>query len=92
MEYVSLDEQTALASAKEDPHGFIESLANKPTVLDEFQYAPQLVKAIKLISDQLPLMNVGDSFLLVQPISSAPPRPRMHCRDIWPEWNCTHCL
>ena len=63
MEYVSLDEQTALASAKEDPHGFIESLANKPTVLDEFQYAPQLVKAIKLVSDQLPPNERGRFFL-----------------------------
>ncbi len=63
MEYVSLDEQTALASAKRDPHGFIESLANKPMVLDEFQYAPQLVKAIKLVSDQLPPNERGRFFL-----------------------------
>jgi len=60
---VSLDEQTALASAKDDPHGFIESLANKPIVLDEFQYAPQLVKAIKLVSDQLPPHERGRFFL-----------------------------
>ncbi len=63
MEYVSLDEQTTLASANDDPHGFIDSLANKPMVLDEFQYAPQLVKAIKLVSDQLPPHERGRFFL-----------------------------
>ena len=47
MRYVSLDEQTALASARSDPHGFIDSFTGKPVVLDEFQYAPELITAIK---------------------------------------------
>ena len=63
MEYVSLDDQTAFASANDDPHGFIDSLASKPMVLDEFQYAPQLVKAIKLVSDQLGPHERGRFFL-----------------------------
>ena len=53
MHYVSLDEQTAFASARTDPQGFIDSLAGQPVVLNEFQYAPELIRAIKLASDGL---------------------------------------
>jgi predicted AAA+ superfamily ATPase len=63
MHYVSLDEQTALASAKNDPHGFIESFTGKPVVLDEFQQAPELITAIKLASDQLQPNERGRFFL-----------------------------
>lgn len=63
MHYISLDEQTAFASAQNDPQGFIDSLADQPVVLDEFQYAPELVKAIKLASDQLSPQERGRFFL-----------------------------
>ena len=63
MRYISLDEQTAFASAQNDPQGFIDSLADQPVVLDEFQYAPELVKAIKLASDQLSPQERGRFFL-----------------------------
>ncbi|MEA3548962.1 MAG: ATP-binding protein [Thermodesulfobacteriota bacterium] len=63
MLYISLDEQTAFASAQNDPQGFIDSLSNRPVVLDEFQYAPELVKAIKLASDQLSPQERGRFFL-----------------------------
>ena len=63
MHYVSLDEQTALASAQSDPHGFIDSFTGKPVVLDEFQYAPELITAIKLASDQLQPHERGRFFL-----------------------------
>ncbi len=63
MQYISLDDKTALASARYDPHGFIDSLKEQPVVLDEFQYAPELVKAIKLVSDLLPLYERGRFFL-----------------------------
>ncbi len=63
MLYISLDEQTAFASAQNDPQGFIDSLADRPVVLDEFQYAPELVKAIKLASDQLSPQERGRFFL-----------------------------
>ena len=63
MHYVSLDEQTVLASAQSDPHGFIDSFAGKPVVLDEFQYAPELITAIKLVSDQLQPYERGRFFL-----------------------------
>ncbi len=62
MHYVSLDEQTALASAQSDPHGFIDSFT-KPVVLDEFQYVPELITAIKLVSDQLQSDERGRFFL-----------------------------
>jgi len=63
MKYISLDEQTALESALSDPQGFIDSLMNHPIVLDEFQYAPGLVAAIKLVSDQLKPDEKGRFFL-----------------------------
>ena len=53
MEYITLDDQSALASAQSDPHGFVRSLGRKSAVLDEFQYAPTLIAAIKEISDNL---------------------------------------
>ena len=63
MQYISLDEQTAFASAQNDPQGFIDSLARQPVVLDEFQYAPELIRAIKLASDQLSPQECGRFFL-----------------------------
>ena len=53
MGYITLDDQTTLASAESDPHGFIRSLGSKRVVLDEFQYAPGLIPAIKEASDKL---------------------------------------
>jgi predicted AAA+ superfamily ATPase len=63
MQYISLDEQTAFASAQNDPQGFIDSLANQPVVLDEFQYAPELIRAIKLASGTLSPQERGRFFL-----------------------------
>lgn len=63
MRYISLDEQTTLASAQSDPHGFIDSFAEQPIVLDEFQYAPELISAIKLVSDQFQPSERGRYFL-----------------------------
>lgn len=63
MHYISLDEQTVLASAQSDPHGFIDSFTSKPVVIDEFQYAPELITAIKLVSDQLQPHERGRFFL-----------------------------
>jgi hypothetical protein len=53
MVYLSLDEPSVLASAKSDPSGFIESLGPTPIVIDEFQYVPELVSVVKLVSDRL---------------------------------------
>ena len=48
--YYTLDDTALLASAQSDPHGLLASLP-RPLVLDEFQAAPDLINAIKMISD-----------------------------------------
>jgi uncharacterized protein len=61
--YISFDNQTILQAAQNDPIGFINSLHDKKVVLDEFQYIPELIPAIKHASDNLPT-NVKGKFLL----------------------------
>ena len=63
MEYINLDDSAALASAHNDPHGFIQSFENKKIIIDEFQYAPELVPAIKEASDKLKPNYKGKFFL-----------------------------
>ncbi len=63
LEYISFDNQTIRQSAQQDPIGFIDSLHDKKVVLDEFQYIPELIPAIKQASDLLP-PNVKGKFLL----------------------------
>jgi uncharacterized protein len=63
MAYFSLDEPSVLASARSDPYGFIEALGSQNIVIDEFQYVPELVSVVKLVSDQLPAGQRG-RFLL----------------------------
>jgi len=53
MGFITLDDQATLASVESDPHGFIRSLGSERVVLDEFQYAPGLIPAIKEASDLL---------------------------------------
>lgn len=47
MDYITLDNHTTLAAVQNDPHGFIQSMSEKNVILDEFQYAPELIYAIK---------------------------------------------
>jgi len=63
LEYVTFDNQTTLLSARQDPTGFIDSFKNKKVILDEFQYIPELVPAIKQASDDLSPQERG-KFLL----------------------------
>ncbi len=63
MAYFSLDEPSVLASARSDPSGFLESIGSNTAVIDEFQYVPELVGVIKLMSDQFPAGQRG-RFLL----------------------------
>ncbi len=63
MDYVSLDDSAALASAKNDPFGFIQTFEHKKIIIDEFQYAPELVPAIKEASDKLTANFKGKFFL-----------------------------
>lgn len=62
-EYISFDNQNILQSAQNDPIGFIDSFKNKKLILDEFQYIPELIPAIKQASDNLPTNEKG-KFLL----------------------------
>jgi predicted AAA+ superfamily ATPase len=50
MGYYTLDDAALLASAESDPQGLLASLP-KPMVLDEFQMAPGLIGAVKMVSD-----------------------------------------
>ena len=48
--YISLDDETVLTAARNDPAGFIRPLDR--VILDEVQRAPELLRAIKLSVDQ----------------------------------------
>lgn len=50
MGYYTLDDDALAASAASDPGGLLAALP-KPLVLDEFQMAPNLIGAIKMVSD-----------------------------------------
>ena len=63
LDYFTLDDQATMAAAESDPHGFVRSLGRKRVVLDEFQYAPALIPAIKEASDRLE-PNERGKFLL----------------------------
>ena len=63
MAYITLDDQSAFESIESDPHGFVRALRSTRVVLDEFQYAPSLLPAIKEASDRLAPHEKG-KFLL----------------------------
>lgn len=63
MKYLTLDDQAVYAAVKNDPHGFINSFDEENIILDEFQYSPNLIPAIKKCSDELGIKHKG-KFLL----------------------------
>ena len=63
LRYVSLDDQATRAAVESDPHGYIRSLREERVVIDEFQYVPALIPAIKEASDRLTPAQRG-KFLL----------------------------
>lgn len=63
LEYITFDNQTIMKSAQSDPIGFLRSFEEQKLIFDEFQYIPELVPAIKQISDNLPINQKG-KFLL----------------------------
>lgn len=63
LKYLIFDNQTILESAQNDPIGFISSFKDEKLILDEFQYIPELIPAIKEASDNLPADEKG-KFLL----------------------------
>ncbi len=63
MRYITLDDQSVLATASFDPRGFVQSLGAENVVLDEFQNARGLIPAVKEVSDAL-LPGERGKFLL----------------------------
>lgn len=57
--YVSLDDLSVRALALEDPEMFLEKY-KFPLIIDEFQYAPDLLSYIKIIVDKKRLENLKD--------------------------------
>lgn len=69
--YVTFDDLSAVAAAKEDPAGFIRRLP-KPVVLDEIQMVPEVFRAIKQDIDESRLDDQRPSngrFLLTGSVS-----------------------
>ncbi len=62
-QYITLDEQALRDSATSDPEGFIDAYEGEDVCIDEVQYIPDLVLAIKQVSDLLPPQQKG-KFLL----------------------------
>lgn len=62
MEFINLDDRTIREAATIDPHGLIRSFKG-PVVIDEFRYVPDLVRAVKEVSDSLGASQRG-RFLL----------------------------
>lgn len=63
MQYLTLDDKAILSAVENDPQSFIQSFEKQSIILDEFQYSPELVPAIKQTSDQLGNKRKG-KFLL----------------------------
>ena len=59
--YYTMDDETILKAAKEDPLTFAKQLAKSPAVIDEIQMAIELVKALKIVVDE---ENRNGMFLL----------------------------
>lgn len=85
--YLTLDDITLLASAKEDPTAFIEAARGK-TVIDEIQRAPELFLAIKKQVDEnrTPgrFLLTGSADVLALPKISESLAGRMEIHTLWP--------
>ena len=61
MDYLTLDDPAKLALAKQDPNNFLKFYASKPLIIDEIQFAPELIPYIKTRVDE---NNEKGQFLL----------------------------
>lgn len=61
LKYYTMDDETILKAAQDDPITFAKQLGNVPCVIDEVQMAPELVKALKMVVDE---ENKNGMFLL----------------------------
>ena len=85
--YVTLDDATTLAAARNDPTAFLEGLADF-AVIDEVQYAPELFPAIKLRVDRRrrpgQLLLTGSANVLTLPRLSESLAGRMEIISLFP--------
>lgn len=85
--YVTLDDATVLAAAREDPTGFLAGL-DKPLILDEVQRAPELFLAIKAEVDRHRqpgrFLLTGSADVLLLPKLSESLVGRMEILTLWP--------
>jgi predicted AAA+ superfamily ATPase len=85
--YISLDDQVAADTAREDPRGFIAE-AQGPTVIDEVQRAPGLLLAIKERLDRNQargqFLLTGSANLLTLPTIADALPGRLEYVNLWP--------
>ncbi|HEV3042005.1 MAG TPA: ATP-binding protein [Candidatus Angelobacter sp.] len=84
--YISLDDDTALAAARNDPAGFVRGLNS--AVIDEVQRAPNILRAIKntVDNDRRPgrFLLTGSADILMLPTISESLAGRMEIIDLLP--------
>lgn len=85
--YLTLDDAAVLATARQDPQGFIEGLAG-PVIIDEFQRVPELAMAIKgsIDKDRAPgrFFLTGSSNVLMLPKIADYLVGRAEIHTLWP--------
>lgn len=86
-EYVTLDDPTQLAGARNDPVAFVERFAG-PVILDEIQRAPELLLPIKAAvdRDRRPgrFLLTGSANVLFVPAVAEALAGRMEVLTLWP--------
>ena len=87
VEYRTLDEATTLATAKAEPHGFIDNLPEQ-VIIDEVQHCPELFPAIKLSVDRnrIPgrFILTGSANIMLLPKLSESLAGRMEILTLYP--------
>jgi predicted AAA+ superfamily ATPase len=85
--YVTLDDLTMLAAARDDAAGFVAGVA-QPLVLDEVQRAPELLVAIKAAVDRKRtpgrFLLTGSANVLLVPRPAESLAGRMEIVNLWP--------
>jgi predicted AAA+ superfamily ATPase len=86
-EYVTLDDPTELAGARNDPVAFVDRFAG-PVILDEIQRAPEIFLALKAAvdSDRRPgrFLLTGSANVLFVPTVAEALAGRMEVLTLWP--------
>jgi len=90
LRYATLDDTAVLAAAKADPAGFLQTLSagGEPVVVDEVQFAPELLPAIKIDVDRDRragrFVLTGSANVLVLPKVSESLAGRIEKLTLWP--------